>query len=614
MRHPRDDSASGEAVTIQLPTGDLSVTSPDLQFDARYRFEQLLGEGGMGRVALCRDQQIGRRVAMKLLHPRLREVPDGVGRFLREARIQGQLEHPAIVPVYDLGLATSGDAYFTMQQVRGPTLEEVLHEPGRAPTGMGKRGLLAAFGRVCLAVHYAHEHGVLHRDLKPENIMLGHFGEVFVLDWGIARCRDEPSWRPAASLDVTRRLDGTDPGELMGTPGYMSPEQVLGDPDLMGPASDCYALGTILFEVLTHRPLHDGAKLQAILASTVVDVSDRVTETCRVAGAPPELTALCIEALALDPRERLSDAREMHRRVEAYLDGERDESRRRLLAQQHAEEAASLASVSRDLEGRRDAMREVGRALALDPGHPRALGVLIELLREPLVEVPEEVTAAGEHARQERLVAVGRAARWVYLGMLTLLPLAMVMGVASYARIMPFFVAMLVAGGLTQWVVRRPSDLLLRMAFVVTVLGCSFTAYVYGAMILMPAAVATNAILYAMVVPKRERRWVYLGCAVAIAVPFGLEFAGVTHAYADTAEGITIVAPALGSGVTAMLLLGFLSTLLPVMAAIFGICIFRDALARAEREVVLRDWHLRQMVGGEPPSSRRFSLRTTRDS
>ncbi len=614
MSHLRDDSDAGEAVTIQLPTGDVSITSPDLHFDARYRFEQLLGEGGMGRVALCRDQQIGRQVAMKLLHPRLREVPEGVGRFLREARIQGQLEHPAIVPVYDLGLAPSGDAYFTMQQVRGPTLEEVLREPGRAPTGMGERGLLAAFSRVCLAVHYAHEHGVLHRDLKPENIMLGNFGEVFVLDWGIAHCRDEQSSQPAVLLDVTRRREGTDPGELMGTPGYMSPEQVLGDPELMGPASDCYALGTILFEVLTHRPLHDGAKLQAVLASTVVDVGERVAETCRIAGAPPELTALCIEALALDPRERLSDAREIHRRVEAYLDGERDESRRRRLAQQHAEEAASLASVSRDLEGRRDAMREVGRALALDPGHPRALGVLIELLREPLLEVPGEVVAAEEDARRARLIAMGRAARWVYFGMLTLLPLTMVMGVISYAKVLPFFVAMLVAGALIQRVVTRPSDLLLRLAFVVTVLGCSFTAYVYGAMILMPAGVATNAILYAMVVSHRERRWIYLGCAVAIAVPFGLELAGVTHAYADTAEGIAILAPALGGGVTAMLMLGFVATLVPVMAAIFAICVFRDALGRAEREVILRDWHLRQMVGGEPPSSRHWPIRSPRES
>ena len=121
-----------------------------------------------------------------------------------------------------------------------------------------------------------------------------------------------------------------------------------------------------------------------------------------------------------------------------------------------------------------------------------------------------------------------------------------------------------------------------------------------------------HAILYAMVVSNRERRWIYLGCAVAIAVPFGLELAGVTHAYADTAEGIAILAPALGGGVTAMLMLGFLSTLLPVMAAIFAICVFRDALGRAEREVILRDWHLRQMVGGEPPSSRRFPTQPPR--
>jgi serine/threonine-protein kinase len=158
----------------------------------RYELRDRLGEGGMGTVDLCRDRVIGRDVALKRLHVQGSGAAPSAAtaRFLREARVQGQLEHPAIVPVHDLGVTPDGRPYFTMKRVRGDTLDELLArlaagDPDTARR-FGQRRLLAAFSTVCLAVDFAHSRGVLHRDLKPANVMLGEFGEVNVLDWGLA--------------------------------------------------------------------------------------------------------------------------------------------------------------------------------------------------------------------------------------------------------------------------------------------------------------------------------------------------------------------------------------------------------------------------------------------
>ena len=261
----------------------------------------MLGQGGGGEVHLCRDRAIGRDVARKTML-----VPKGASashrHFLREARVQAQLEHPSIVPVYDLGAAPDGRPFFTMRRVRGQTLEQVLlglardEPPARA--GWSRRRLLEAFARVCLAVDYAHRRGVLHRDLKPTNIMLGDFGEVYVLDWGVAMLVADPT---TVEPVIVPGEDPRSQAALVGTPGYMSPEQILGESQ--DARADVYALGAILFEILTLRGLREGGTLESIAVSSAEPLPAFGPDV------PPEPGALCAHALAFDRGARAARAR-----------------------------------------------------------------------------------------------------------------------------------------------------------------------------------------------------------------------------------------------------------------------------------------------------------------
>src|SRR3954467_1599549 len=208
--------------------------------DPGYQIGELIGRGGMGEVVVAQDQRIGREVAIKRIRS-LDPSSDAVNRFLREARIQARLDHPAIVPVYELGTDADGRPYFTMKRLAGVTLSRKLSENGPV------QPLLRAFVDVCLAIQLAHSRGVVHRDLKPSNIMLGDYGEVYVLDWGVARVLTETRRTTGPSL-VVDPDDGTTVGAILGTPGYMAPEQVRGHE--AGSKADVYALGAILFEIL----------------------------------------------------------------------------------------------------------------------------------------------------------------------------------------------------------------------------------------------------------------------------------------------------------------------------------------------------------------------------
>jgi len=363
------------------------VTS--LSYDERYEGDALLGKGGMGNVTLAADEQIGRHIAMKILHAKYRENESATTRFVREARVQGQLEHPAIVPVYDLGVNPEGHPYFTMKRVRGVTLQDVLkrlrEDDPAVLARYTRRRLLAAFSQVCVAVDFAHQRGVVHRDIKPANVMLGDYGEVYLLDWGIARVRQsEDLVDEGLTPDPTDTPAGaTLPGVTLGTPGYMSPEQAHGDHERVGPAADVYALGAILFELLTFAPLHPRGSMQAVMLSTVHGVESRPSIRAPQYEVPPELDDLVVDATALRVSDRLPSARGMHEAIERYLDGERDEDARRTLSQREAAlaERAAARATSREgtLEDRREAMRAIGRALALDPENSDALRSMVDI-------------------------------------------------------------------------------------------------------------------------------------------------------------------------------------------------------------------------------------------
>jgi serine/threonine protein kinase len=281
-----DDAILRLQTATALP--DLSAT--------RYRIVERIASGGMGTVYLAEDSVLGRRVALKIL-----DVPDASGelaaRLLREAKILARLEHPGIVPVHDAGTLADGRVFYAMKFAEGQRLDQLVARGESLPHR------LRLFQRICDAVAFAHARKILHRDLKPENIMVGPFGEVLVMDWGIAK-----SLRGGGSLDATaqpkevnhahRTNDSviTAHGAILGTPGYMAPEQARGEVGSLDERSDVYSLGAILQHLL----------------GTGLDSS---------ASAPRPLAAIARKAMAANPADRYTSAGELGLDVARYLDG-----------------------------------------------------------------------------------------------------------------------------------------------------------------------------------------------------------------------------------------------------------------------------------------------------
>jgi len=266
---------------VSLEDGTHDTTASEILTDEKgrkYELGKVVAEGGMGAIIDARDANIRRHVAMKVMLKPKECGKDSVLRFIEEAQVTGQLEHPGIVPVHELGVDASGNVFYTMKLIKGRTLKDIL-------TGLKKGDartvqdyplltLLNIFQRVCDAVAFAHSRKVIHRDLKPENVMVGEYGEVQVMDWGLAKIltkktarrmphgteRQEEgaasalpaaieSVRKDAGADVFKTLDGA----IMGTPGYMAPEQAMGDMELLDERTDIYSLGAILYAILTLR-------------------------------------------------------------------------------------------------------------------------------------------------------------------------------------------------------------------------------------------------------------------------------------------------------------------------------------------------------------------------
>jgi tetratricopeptide (TPR) repeat protein/tRNA A-37 threonylcarbamoyl transferase component Bud32 len=289
----------------------------------RYTLTRLHATGGIGRVWLARDTSLGRDVALKDLRPE-RAGSAAVGaRFLNEAMITGQLEHPGIVPIYEVGRRPDDQApYYTMRFVRGRTLAAAAasyHEKhARGEAGpLELRELLGAFVSVCNAMAYAHARGVLHRDLKPQNVVLGEYGEVIVLDWGVARLLDRPEEEAPPVIVTDSDTEATLEGQVVGTPAYMAPEQAEGRLDQLGPATDVYGLGAILYEILTGRPPFVATAAATVLDQVVHDAPARPRQL--VPETAPALEAVCLKALAKKPADRYSSARALADDVRHWL-------------------------------------------------------------------------------------------------------------------------------------------------------------------------------------------------------------------------------------------------------------------------------------------------------
>ena len=262
---------------------------PDLA-GTRYRIIQRIGSGGMGTVYLAEDATLGRRVALKIL-----DFPDASGelaaRLLREAHILARLEHPGIVPVHDAGTLPDGRVFYAMKFVEGQRLDRLIVSMGAVSDR------LRVFQRICDAVAFAHARGILHRDLKPDNIMIGPFGEVLVMDWGIAKILHQPPESAAESSRVARDAMArsavkTGHGTILGTPGYMAPEQARGDVERLDERADIYSLGAIL---------------QFLLIGS--------------APAAPPVAAIARMAMAENPAGRYASASRLSEDIALFLDG-----------------------------------------------------------------------------------------------------------------------------------------------------------------------------------------------------------------------------------------------------------------------------------------------------
>jgi tetratricopeptide (TPR) repeat protein len=290
----------------------------------RYTLNHLHATGGVGRVWLAHDPSLGRDVALKEVRPDRAGHPAIAARFLKEACITGQLEHPGIVPIYEVGRRGDDEPpFYTMRFVRGRTLSEAVaayhqHCGAGAAGPLELRELLAAFVAVCNTVAYAHSRGVLHRDLKPSNVILGDYGEVIVLDWGLARLLGQSDSEQAGPVVEADRCPGeTVQGQVLGTPAYMAPEQAQGRLDLLGPASDVYGLGSILFTILTGRPPFAGSGATPLLRRVVHDEPPR-PRSLR-ADVPAPLEAVCLKALAKQPQARYASAKDLAGEVQRFL-------------------------------------------------------------------------------------------------------------------------------------------------------------------------------------------------------------------------------------------------------------------------------------------------------
>ena len=304
------------------------------------------------------DRELNRVMAMKIMHPELAAEPAHEARFVEEAQATAQLQHPGIVPVHELGTLADGRRYFTMKEVRGTTLKHVIVDVHRGRGEWSFRRLIAAFHDVCEAVAFAHSRGVIHRDLKPANIMVGDFGEVLVMDWGLAkvlgsRYDGPPPEEPVVTDRSQDRAQATRIGVVAGTPTYMAPEQARGQVQRLAPPSDVYSLGAILYAILAGRPPYK--------AETGAEIVEMVRAGPPAPLAPTvdrELAAICDKAMQRDMDDRYPDAVAMARELEAWLDGVRRQEQALIVvaeAEQHLPRIEELrveaGSLRDDAEG-----------------------------------------------------------------------------------------------------------------------------------------------------------------------------------------------------------------------------------------------------------------------
>jgi serine/threonine protein kinase len=317
--------------TINDTPGATSTGTPGERRLGDYQVLSELGRGGMGAVLLARDPHVKREVAIKVLLANHEQHPELVRRFFAEARIGGHLQHPGVVPVYELSRTDAPRPYFTMKPIEGRSLATLLAERQSPDDDLPR--FLRVFQQITQTMAYAHSRGIVHRDLKPANVMVGDFGETLVVDWGLAKRLEATPTPEADGTDVLNdRVGGeaetyvptgsatdelTGEGRILGTLRYMSPEQATGASARVGPATDVYALGAILYEIVAGRPPYHDLRGPELLTSVQQSAPKPITHWHRTAAKP--LVAICARAMARRPEDRYATATTLARDVERWL-------------------------------------------------------------------------------------------------------------------------------------------------------------------------------------------------------------------------------------------------------------------------------------------------------
>jgi serine/threonine protein kinase/formylglycine-generating enzyme required for sulfatase activity len=378
-----DDDTGLSTFLLSPENGDSPKTTlPAPVSGERYVLGEEIGAGGLGRVLAAVDRVLGREVAVKEMI-RGTEHPGLLERFLREGQVAGRLMHPNIVPIFDVGVRETGGKkmpYFAMGRIRGRDLSDILQDHDGPLPDLSRPRLLAIFQDVCLAIAYAHDHGVIHRDLKPANVMVGDYGEVYVVDWGLAKLKgqaEEPLTFEEGELGALESDSNatalTMAGDVLGTPAYMPPEQALGRTNEIDERSDIYSLGAILDEILTFHPPFEGPNALNILAQAmkgeIKPPSERVREIQTQAGlvdseevivvedsgvealerticiptdVPAELEEIVCKAMAAPREDRYQTVRDLYQEIQLYLEGEKQRERNRIGAEQKMQEGRVL--------------------------------------------------------------------------------------------------------------------------------------------------------------------------------------------------------------------------------------------------------------------------------
>ncbi|MEA2747716.1 MAG: eukaryotic-like serine/threonine-protein kinase [Myxococcales bacterium] len=309
MSHPPAFSERRELIVPTASPLDAVLDEIRRPPSQRLDIESRAASGGMGVIDIAVDRALDRRIALKTLHGHLRASEDAVRMFVREARLTGLLDHPHIVPVYDIGERENDRLYFAMKLVEGQTLGDVIRALPRGPLDTATLyALLDIVTKVCDALAFAHSRGVLHCDIKPANVMVGEFGQVYVMDWGIARLiaaegspasAPDPSAKPAGPTAAS----ATD-NSVIGTPCYMSPEQARGDRAKLCTRSDVFLLGSLLYEIVTRQPPYSSSDRTETLSLAVSAAFPAPRKIAKDGAVPPELERIVLRAMAKKPEDR----------------------------------------------------------------------------------------------------------------------------------------------------------------------------------------------------------------------------------------------------------------------------------------------------------------------